>query len=311
MRLDLVEELLESNNPIDLMWEELKNIYLEEDKDDIRKYYSQTEKKVKNLERFLLKAYFELYQEVLVKRAKQGELELFEELDDNDDETYLLMDALSLREMGLLFNKLKAEGYRVELDYGLAALPSDTQFYRKKIRLDIIKRTIKYRRVNDYNNINIFGDERFIWSSYPDTLVEEVRSGQTLKNDLTEVYKKTEGVVFEVLNKTNKSKVIIGSDHGYIRTEAAYNIDLKNKTVKKWLRKLFGGSRFVAKEEAEQKLAEKLLERNLIVEVNNEEGSYYLPISHYSWPVSGKYSTFSHGGLSLLEVITPRIIVVK
>ncbi|RLM76622.1 alkaline phosphatase, partial [Halorubrum sp. Atlit-8R] len=32
-------------------------------------------------------------------------------------------------------------------------------------------------------------------------------------------------------------------------------------------------------------------------------------IGRYTWPARGKYSTFQHGGLSLLECITPRIEV--
>ncbi|MCK8825904.1 hypothetical protein [Fuchsiella alkaliacetigena] len=309
MRLKLVRELLASENPVEVVWKQLQEIYITEknETDNILEYYSRTEKELLELEKFLFKSYFEFYQEDLKELANREDLTLVRSLDDNPNLTYLLMDALSLRELGLFYDSLEQKGYQLKIDYTFSALPSQTRFYKEKMRFDIVERNIKFREIRDYQDIKVRGNEQLIWSRYPDTLIEDIRSGQSLKSDLEETYKKTKQVLFTVLDNLDKEKIIICSDHGYTRTEAGYNIKINNKTVKKWLKELFGGSRFAAKEEANKELAAKLLDRNLIVEVED----HYLPISHYSWPVSGKYSTFSHGGLSLLEVITPRIILTK
>lgn len=309
MRLNLVDDLLNSDQPIDVIWNELKDIYITEkdDTEDIREYYAKTEDKLLELEKFLFRSYFEFYQEILKEAADKEDLSLVRSLDDNSDLAYLLMDGLSLREFGLLYDSLRQQDYQIELDYSFSALPSETIFYKEKMRYDIVEREIKSRDIKDYKDIKLWGNEQFVWSRYPDTLIEDIRSGQSLKSDLEETYNKMEKVLFTVLNDLEKEKIIICSDHGYTRTESSYNIKINNETVKDWLKNLFGGSRFVAKEEADQDIADKLLKRNYIAETED----YYLPISHYSWPIRGKYSTFSHGGLSLLEVITPRIIVTK
>ena len=164
-----------------------------------------------------------------------------------------------------------------------------------------------FYHLKEYNSINISGKEKLIWSRYPDLLIENVRAGQSLKNDLEDVYNKTEKVIFETIDKLQSDNIIICSDHGYIRTESNYNINIQNESWKKALRELFDGARFSEKDDSNKKLAEKLLNKNMIAETDN----HYLPISHFSWPISGSYSTFTHGGLSLLEVITPKIIIEK
>lgn len=304
--MNIAEKLILSNNPIEEIWYELKQIYLECKIDDIQTYYKETEKQLLKLEEFLFKSYFELYQVELLKRIEKEELQWLSDITNNGN-VYLVMDALSLREMGLLAEELKNNFKKVVFDYGFSALPSDTNFFRNKIKYDILKNSVNFYHLKEYDSIDLSGNENFIWSRYPDLLIENVRSGQSLKNDLEDVFKKTRFVIFTVLEKLNAEKVIICSDHGYLRTESSYNITINNETVKRWLRGLFDGSRFIKKEEADKNLAENLMNKNMIAETDE----YYLPISHYSWPVSGAYSTFSHGGLSLLEVITPKITVYK
>lgn len=45
--------------------------------------------------------------------------------------------------------------------------------------------------------------------------------------------------------------------------------------------------------------------------VENEADGQYVPIGRYMWPTGGKYSTFTHGGLSPPKCITPGIEIVR
>ena len=303
--MKLSENLILNNNPIELIWSQIKEIYFDREVNDVQKYYKETELQLLELERFLFKSYFEIYQEELIDRVENNNIHFLDKI-KNENTTILMMDALSIRELGLLFNQLNSKYEDIKFDYSFSVLPSETEFFRESINYKKLKKESEFYHLKEYNAINLSGSENFIWSRYPDILIEDVRSGQSLKNDLNGIYNKVEKIIFEVLNKLDWERIIITSDHGYIRTESSYNISLDN-SEKKLLRNLFNGSRFVEKDESNYEIAKKLKNKNLIGETDN----FYLPISHYSWPVSGSYSTFSHGGLSLLEVITPKIIIEK
>lgn len=303
--MNLVENLILNNNPTDFIWEKLKGIYFGRDTSDVQNYYRETELELLELERFLFKSYFEIYQKEIIEKVQNNKNDFLNKI-KNENTTILMMDALSIRELGLLYNKLDTEYDNIDYNYSFSVLPSETEFFRESINYKEIKKEAKFYHLKEYNSINLNGSEDFIWSRYPDILIEDVRSGQSLKNSLEEIYDKVQKIIFEVLNKLDWKRIIITSDHGYIRTESNYNISI-DKSEKKLLRKLFNGSRFVRKDKSNQEIAKKLKNKNIIGETDD----FYLPISHYSWPVSGSYSTFSHGGLSLLEVITPKIIIEK
>jgi hypothetical protein len=303
--VNLSENLISSNEPIDLIWRQLKGIYFDRDISNVQKYYKETELELLELERFLFKSYFEIYQNELIEKIENNETDFLNQIKNNNT-TILMMDALSIRELGLLFNKLNNEYEDIKFDYSFSVLPSETEFFRESINYKKLKKEVEFYHLKEYNSINLSGSENFIWSRYPDILIEDVRSGQSLKNDLKEIYNKVENIIFEVINKLDWERIIITSDHGYIRTESSYNIPI-DKTDKKLLKKLFNGSRFVQKYDSNNEIAKKLKNKNLIAVTDD----FYLPISHYSWPVPGGYSTFSHGGLSLLEVIIPKIIIEK
>ncbi|MFW5891698.1 MAG: hypothetical protein ACOCUI_05715, partial [bacterium] len=286
--MNLSEKLILSDNPIDLIWNQLKKIYFDRDASDVQKYYKETELQLLEIERFLLKSYFEIYQKELIEKTENNNTDFLYEI-KNKNTTILMMDALSIRELGLLFNQLNNKYEKIKFDYSFSVLPSETEFFRESINYKELKKEAEFYHLKEYNSINLSGNENFIWSRYPDILIEDVRSGQSLKNDLKEIYNKLEKIIFEVLSKLDWKRIIITSDHGYIRTESSYNISI-DKPEKKLLRKLFNGSRFAKKDDSNNEIAKKLKTKNLIAETDN----FYLPISHYSWPIPGGYSTFSH-----------------
>jgi hypothetical protein len=208
------------------------------------------------------------------------------------------MDAFSFREAGYIYKQLKSQ-YSIDLGYEYSAFPSETEYFKEKIQLNKLKKEYKFKKINSYENIIIDGDEDLIWTSYPDALIENLKAGKTLKTNLVEVVEKTRIVIEKILKNTHKKNIIVTSDHGYIRTESMYNIKVDTNNLKKF----FGGSRYV--EKPDNKMAAELINQHLVCENDN----VYVPISHFGWPTRGKYSVASHGGLSLTEGITPKLII--
>jgi hypothetical protein len=110
-------------------------------------------------------------------------------------------------------------------------------------------------------------------------------------------------IVGEVTGKLNATEIIILSDHGYIRSESGFVFTTPPKATTK-LQHVFGSARYISMNDAD---ASDLVEEGYV----EEFGGYYLVKSRYVWPVSGKYSIYLHGGLSLMECFTPVIKVSK
>lgn len=117
------------------------------------------------------------------------------------------------------------------------------------------------------------------------------------------MYKIVEKIVLEIISQIKSHKIIITSDHGYIRTEAGYVFSVTEKAKKK-LQTIFGSKRYVKMDSLEVK---DLINAGYVEEFNG----YYVVKSRYLWPISGKYSIYIHGGLSLMECFVPVLEVEK
>ena len=302
MRVEFINELIDSSDSIDCIFNELKKIYFQNpeiENMEIEKYYRTTEMKLLKLEKFLLETYYEVYTEKLKKETIDTKPQWLNQLASDNNTLILIMDALSFREAGYIYNQLK-RSYSIDFEYEFSAFPSETEHFKEKINLRQLKKEYKFKKINSFENVIIDGDEEIIWTSYPDALIEELKAGKTLKANIIEVIKKTKYVIDEILKKTNKERIIITSDHGYIRTESMYNIKVDTTNLKRF----FSGSRY-KKNDNDNSRAKQLLDQHLVCENNG----IYVPISHFGWPTRGKYSVASHGGLSLTEGITPKLII--
>lgn len=305
----LIKSLVRENNPIPSVWENLINIWLRHINGNLKDYYYRGEEEAYLFEEFLLKTYDEFFAKSL-PRACLDTSSPFKNA--TADSCSIIMDGMSIREGALLFKALQNEGFTAKINYSFSATPSDTQTFRKKISSELsavitaqggLPGTTKFIEVNNHKKIRISGEEKYIWSHFPDVMLDKIQVGHTVISDLENMYRISEKIVFELLRKINSKKISIFSDHGYIRSEPGFSFSVPEGKKKK-LREAFGSSRSISMDKAD--LSELVNEGYLA-----EFSGYYLVKSRHVWPVSGKYNIYLHGGVSLMECLVPVIEVEK
>lgn len=304
MRLsnEFIQSLVEEENPLPLLWSYLrKNIWTPSKGQSLQDYYDEGEKKTTALEETINKIYGEIYTNHIPYYCRHA----YKDIAPEEDQTLLIMDAMSLREAGLLISELQEEGYAIQNEtFGTASLPSDTNSFRDKIQYSQLKNQLSHVDVKNQDP-DIVDDIRLIWCRFPDSYIENIQEGTTQISTLEETFRKTREVFFKIVNQID-GPVLVTSDHGYVRTEAGYTFTVSD-SVKSKLRDAFGNNRSVTSEELPGGRGEELTEESACVNYGDD----YVARARTTWPMHGKYSVYSHGGTSLLEVITPKFIVRK
>lgn len=271
----------------------MNNIWVPDTR-NISEFYAR-ESVVTALERLLNKIYGEIYTQILPKHCfEDGKI-----LPIEDDSAFVLMDAMSLREATLLSRKLKEEGFDVEIDYSFSATPSGTVFYKEKINYENLQKQLPTAEVVDRKKINLKGNEKIVWSRFPDAYIETIIAGRTKLSSVERMYKDTQQILLKVIEQLDADEIVVGSDHGYVRFEPGYSF-ITSDEAKRLLRNNFVGTRYLSMEEEN---LNELVERELAVAFNG----FYMVRGRYIWPMGGKYKVFVHGGISLMECLTPRL----
>ncbi|MCL6500834.1 MAG: hypothetical protein K6T16_02260 [Candidatus Pacearchaeota archaeon] len=294
---NFIKSLIKEDNPIPYVWQNLWSIWIRHANGDLKDYYYRGEEEAFLFEDFLLKTYDEFFTRELPK-ACLNEPSPFQ--NPPADTCFIVMDGMSIREGALIFKALQKEGFASKINYSFSSVPSDTQSFREKIKSDLAG-SEKFVEINNPKKIRVSGEEKYIWSYFPDVLLDKIQVGHTVVSDLENMYKTSEKIVFELLREINSKKIIILSDHGYIRSEPGFSFSVPEDRKKK-LREIFGSSRFITMDKAD--LSELVIGGYIA-----EFSGYYLVKSRYIWPVSGKYNIYLHGGISLMECFVPVIEV--
>lgn len=293
IRNSFVDTLIKEDDPFPEIFDYLlREIW--KPQSTLQNYYAQ-EKEMTDLERFLTRTYDEFFTEVLPARCSQVQ-DIFVKT------PAIYLDSLSLREGVLLSETLSKEGYQTSLSYAFSAVPSVTTAYKTKINLKELQKSLKYAEIKDLSNYKIEGDEGLIWSSFPDALFESLASGKTVLDSIENAYKTVERLTLDLVETLDHKSIYLRSDHGYVRHQPAYSMSVDKG--RKQIREAFGGGRYIAESKAGE-LNQEL--HQFIVQAND----YYLAKSQYVWPVAGKYQTLQHGGVSLMECLTPVLEVRK
>jgi hypothetical protein len=293
MKTEHIERLVYEENPVDGVWDLLWDVWSSSGA-DVSDHYGREQASV-DLEWTLYQVYRELYTELLPDRCvTEPSLEV------PDDGALLVMDAMSVREAGLFVSALDEAGYGTTVDYDYATVPSETMPFRDRVGYNELKKEWDATHISSQNP-NITGDERLIWSPYPDTLAESIQEGKTELSSVEEMYEKTEEVLLSLVSQLDADKVVLRSDHGYTRLQSGFGFPISDHH-KNLLQDCFSGGRHVSVAETE---ASELVDAGLVAEADG----YYVPVGRFTWPARGKYSTYQHGGLGLTEVLTPKIEV--
>jgi hypothetical protein len=243
-------------------------------------------------EELLLDVYEEFYTDILPDHCVNDA-----SLDIPDDGAFVVMDAMSVREAGLFVDFLAGEGYDPSVGYSFSTVPSETTPYRERVGYSDIKHEHKTGTVKS-DSPSLDGDEDIVWCRFPDALLENIQEGKTKLSSIEEMYEKTERTFGRIIDQLDANRIVVGSDHGYVRLDSGNTFPV-TEAQKKQLQETFSG-RFVSVAGED---ASHLADEGIVV----ESDGYYMSIGRHTWPARGKYSTFTHGGLSLPESITPRI----
>lgn len=290
LKTNALSGLIDADDPVPTVWETLWDIWYPA-ADDIAAHYRR-EKDALEYEQLLVDIYLEFFQEVLPQRCVSEA-----SLTVPQDGTFLMMDAMSIREAARFVDALSSWGYDPAVSYSFSAVPSETKFYRDRIDYNELRRTHISTDVKSPDPA-LAGDEELIWCRYPDSLVENIQEGKTKISTIENMYETSEATLKTIIDQLETDRVVIGSDHGYTRFDSGHSFPI-SEGQKDALQDVFS-SRFVSVGEAD---CEHLVDAGLVAEADG----YYMPIGRYTWPARGKYGTFTHGGVSLLECLTPRI----
>lgn len=289
--------LVKEEDPIDVVWEALWEIWNPPAETPESHYGDRKEIYTVDLESTLKEIYWELYTEKLPWKCVNES-----SIDVPDSGAFLLMDAMSVREASLLVPELKEQGYEVNVDYSFATVPSETTPYKDRVGYDELKKKYESTTVKE-RNPSISGDERLIWSRYPDSFLENIQEGKTEIFSIEEAYEDTVDILLSLLEQLDHEKILIGSDHGYVREESGFNFPI-GEPQKSEMKSTFGSDRFVSLEESDP---EDLIDERMVVEADG----YYMILGRYTTPSRGKYGLYQHGGMSITECLTPRLEVKK
>ncbi|SIS18995.1 alkaline phosphatase [Natronorubrum thiooxidans] len=289
-RTEALTRLVEDDDPVESVWDAMWGIWSPAS-ESVSNHYDR-ESQMVQYEELLLDVYAEFYEDVLPDRCVTDA-----SLDIPDDGAFVVMDAMSVREAGLFVDFLVDEGYDPSVDYSFSTVPSETTPYRERVGYSDIKKEYKTGTVKS-DEPSLDGDEDLVWCRFPDALLENIQEGKTKLSSIEEMYEKTERTFERIVDQLDAERIVVGSDHGYVRLDAGHTFPV-SEPQKNRLQETFSG-RFVSVAETN---ADDLVGERLVVEADG----YYMPVGRYTWPARGKYSTFTHGGLSLPECITPRI----
>ena len=103
---------------------------------------------------------------------------------------------------------------------------------------------------------------------------------------------------------TTGRRLVITSDHGY--AASGLFADVSDKEQAAWLKANFGSSRFAYGAGSSQHWVPPIS-----LCLSTAHGTNQFAVGRRKWKSAGGYPTLAHGGLSLLEVAVPFIILEK
>jgi len=303
-RLPLIEQWLRNN-----VWSTERFAQLES-----HDYLESGEKIVKFAEDLILSAAFGFYDELVA--ASQSSVSLLEIL-KQPKTAVVVFDGVSIREIPLLLRLAADTSFEViESRYGYAALPSDTLAFiegrltGKRIgpsqlesRKELKDRNITARHYDTL--IRMFelpadGRPLLLWSSFPDgTYMNfEARSSGHFETIVKQFDVAWKNVVMTI---PRDYRIVITSDHGYIYMNTGFESEVKaDKALQILQNNRF--RMFDAMEKMDADLPE--------LQVFPEKQVAMLRGRIKNRPQgSSANKVFRHGGMSLMEMLTPHIVL--
>lgn len=236
----------------------------------------------------------------------------------------LILDALSLRESPWLLRGARERGYNIEISCPVSSeLPAETTEFAKALGFSQRSALTDALTSNDHklpltktiscdlpwgDCIPLFGAEKNValWHHWPDSRMHDLAEpGDGFQTLLKEAKIKLESDDFwELVERlTTGRKLVITSDHGYSASSFFY--DVNDKEQANYLKENYKSGRSKKGGQVAEKWAPPLE----IAVKNAFDQDYSFVLGRRKWKSTGGYPTLLHGGLTLLEVLTPYIVI--
>lgn len=227
----------------------------------------------------------------------------------------LILDGLSLRELPLLREGASAHGFAVIAAEATAAeLPGDTNSFAAALGATA-RNTLannhppaSFRLTGACTEVAnlpwadcaalVKAEPRWMfWHEWPDSRFHDGSTFQALARNAASTF--ADAAFWGFLRRlATGRRLLITSDHGYAHIGSFQDTDGDAKT---WLRGAFGGGRIAADGELGP------WSPPLALALEGRQGRVRMPLGRRKWPVPGGNASLGHGGLTLLEALSPFI----
>ena len=285
-------------------------------KQEIKNYFEEGEGQLQKLEDLILNSAQGIYDELSACAEKSSSL-LNELLEPKT--ALVVFDGTSIRELPLLIRLANDSGFQVlESSYKVAALPSDTiSFIEQRLigkaiapsqlenRKELTGRNIKayyYDTPIRHFELNSNDTNYILWSSFPDGTYSDFEARNLLH---FETFIKQFDVVWKniILSIPKDYRIIITSDHGYIYLNNGFESGTKGDVALK----------FLNQERFRNYSEEEILPDNVSELKSFPNKKLAMIKGRIKNRPKGKSANkvFRHGGLSIMEMLTPWLVIKK
>lgn len=279
-------------------------------------YLKLGEMEINRFEELISSAADRIYQELI--SSPETTKKILEFL--SKDTVIVVFDGLSLREIPIILKLASESGFTIKgIDYSLAAVPSETlEFIQREFPCGKVSPSQLPKRSEMKNNgisviytnniahqLKIPSEETILlWSAFPDNTYTD--SGSKFENHFENIHIQFETAWINTVQQIKgKKQIIVTSDHGYIFFGTG--MDANRTTVElRDLNKYFGNNRNV-KLSANPNPPES---DDLIVD---EKKGVAIIKGRVKTRATGEAASrlYKHGGISLMEMMTPWITLEK
>lgn len=236
----------------------------------------------------------------------------------------LILDGLSLRELPWLLQGANERGFSIrEFGANASELPGETNEFARALgfgsrsqlqnngggkthRLQPTQTECVELPWEDCGALINSSPNWLFWHQWPDSKVHDGSgAGQGLETLTRDAVNQLDSASFwEFIERlATGRRLVITSDHGYAATGYFPDAD---GDVGNFLKKTFASGRSVS---GTHEVAPFI--PPVALQINNSHGSHLLALGRRKWRSHGGYPTLTHGGLSLLEVLSPFVELTK
>jgi len=279
-------------------------------------YLEHGESQVNALEEIVTASAPRAYDELTVDPSPERDLRAF--LMNQRPCAAVVFDGLSLREIPVALNLAEHSGLRVvEIGVAFAATPSDTMdFVVQRLRAGNVTPSqlpsrgelrdagiavFYYNAPTQRHTLDRNAQSLLLWSAFPDQTYSD--SGARFKEHFQEIHTQFESAWMNTVQQIPRGrKILVTSDHGYVFFGSNLSFARNNAAVRP-LTQLMGGERFYRLDSGDVPAHPDLavLPHRSVAMIRGRVQT------HPTGQASSKL--YKHGGLSLMEMLTPWIVL--